>query len=76
MLELGKVYDWDVISSTYPDMYAIITDIVRKNGSIIRCKLLEIVPYEEKTKTALHYRQTGIEFACERTTFRGPWSIF
>ena len=76
MLELGKVYDWDVISSTYPDMYAIITDIVRKNGSIIKCRLLEIVPYEKKTETVLRYRQAGIEFDCERTTFRGPWSIF
>lgn len=32
MLELRKVYAWDVISKTYPDMYAIITDEVRKDG--------------------------------------------
>lgn len=72
MLEAGKEYTWDVISKTCPDMYAIITDVTYKGGDIVKCKLLCVVPYEKKAETVMKYRRSGINFDCERTTFKGP----
>lgn len=71
-LQIGNVYSWDVISSSYPDMYAIITDVVEKDGEIIKCKLLDIVPYEKEEETVHNYRLKGINFDCVRTTFKVP----
>ena len=76
MLELGKVYDWDVICSTYPDMYAIVTDAVEMRDMILKCRLLEIVPYEKKSEVVHRYKMTGMHFDCRRTTYRDQWSIF
>lgn len=54
MLELGKVYAWDVISKTYPDMYAIITDEVCKDR-LIR---LEFRKYTDEGRRSGHVEET------------------
>ena len=71
-LELNKEYDWETIASTYPDMYAIITDVVEEDGRIIKCRLLEVVTYEQEGKAILAYRKQGIDFDCVRTTSKMP----
>ncbi len=72
MLEYGKRYDWNLISKTYPDMYAIITDAKKDRGAIINCVLLEIVPYEQEEDTVCKYMDEGKSFDCVRTTYAGP----
>lgn len=72
MLELGKTYRWSDITEKYPNMYAIITDVIRKNEMIQSCKLLKIVPYEQEEETVCHYMDLGIDFDCVRTTFSAP----
>ena len=72
VLEMNKVYTWDEISSTYPDMYAIITDIERKDGAIVRCRLLDICTFEDESKYIEKYLKEGIRFGSERTTFLAP----
>lgn len=71
-LETGKVYDWSVISTVYPNMYAIITDVQEEDGLIKRCKLLEIVSYEQEEQVVCRYMDLGIDFDCVRTTFAAP----
>ncbi|MCR5598472.1 MAG: hypothetical protein K6G19_09870 [Lachnospiraceae bacterium] len=72
-LKMGEVYDWNTISSTYPDMYAVFTDAVEdESGMVLKCKLLEIVPYEEEEDTVCRYMESGMPFDCRRTTFNGP----
>ncbi len=72
MIETGKVYKWKEIAKEYPNMYAIITDVKRKNEMIQSCKLLKIVPYKERSKTVCYYMDLGIDFDCVRTTFSAP----
>ncbi|MBQ9609475.1 MAG: hypothetical protein IJV15_08545 [Lachnospiraceae bacterium] len=71
-LEMGKVYKWSLISATYPNMYAIITDVKEKGGLIQSCKLLEITTYENKEKVVHEYKNSDINFDCVRTTFSAP----
>ena len=74
MIELGKVYEWSEIVEKYPDMYAIITDYehIDGGGAIGKCKVLDIVPYEDMEDTVCKYLDMGITFLCQRTTFNGP----
>lgn len=75
MLEYGKKYRWKDIEKTYPDMYAIITNVKRKNYEIESCTLLEIVTFEEANATIDKYQKLGISYECRRTTFNEPNSI-
>ena len=68
--ELNKEYDWETIASAYPGMYAIITDVVEEDGCIVRCRLLEIVPFSKRSETVHKYKLSGQSFDCERTTFK------
>ena len=72
MLKYGEIYKWDEIVKEYPNMYAIITDVTRKHGTVQSCKLLKIVPYEKEEETVCYYMDLGIDFDCERTTFSAP----
>lgn len=72
MLEYNKVYTWDEIVKNYPNMYAIITDVVKEHEEIKRCKLLEIVSFEDEEKTCHEYKKAGRHFDCVRTTFSVP----
>lgn len=71
-LVAGNVYSWESISLAYPNKYAIITDVERDKGVILKCKLLEVVPYSKKTETVLRYMDSGISFDCVRTTYSAP----
>lgn len=71
-LEMGKIYDWSTISTTYPNMYAIITDAVEKRDVVVKCRLLEVVPYEKKSEVVHRYKMSGMPFDCKRTTFNAP----
>lgn len=71
-LKLNERYDWNTISSTYPDMYAIITDVVMENGGIKYCTLLDVCSFEEESVYIEKYLKKGIKFSCERTTFLTP----
>ena len=72
MLKHGEVYKWSEITKEYPNKYAIITEIDKKDGVIQSCKLLEIVPFEKEEETVCHYMDLGIDFDCVRTTFSAP----
>ena len=50
MLEINKVYKWQIIVSEYPNMWAFITDIKEKDGQIISCRLLAICSHKDKAK--------------------------
>ena len=72
MIENGKVYQWEEITKAYPNMYAIITDVARKDEMIQSCRVLKIVPYEQEEETVCYYMDSGIDFDCVRTTFSAP----
>ena len=71
-LKLNKGYAWDTISSTYPDMYALITNVKMQGGAIKTCTLLDVCTFDEKAHYVEKYLKKGIEFSCERTTFLMP----
>lgn len=72
-LEKGKIYSWKSICSTYPNMWAIMTDVKRdENNEITECKLLDIVPFENRKEVVDKYWSQGIPFEYERTTPRFP----
>jgi len=72
MLELGKRYKWSDISNEYPDMYAVITDMEKKDGLLDTCVLVEVVPFEKKEDAIIRYTKIGKKFACRRTTYSAP----
>ena len=72
MLKFGEIYNWSNIIKEYPNMYAIITDINKKDGVIQRCKLIDVVPFEKEEETVCHYIDTCMDFDCVRTTFSAP----
>ena len=72
MLEMNKVYKWQIIVSEYPNMWAFITDIKEKDGQIISCRLLAICSHKDKAKYIQSFKRRGIHFECERTTFSAP----
>lgn len=68
MLELNKRHTWSEIVKYYPSKYVIITDVKRKNGEIIDCKLLNVCSKEEKHLYREKYTGKGIFFEIQRTT--------
>lgn len=72
MLEMNKVYTWDIIASTYPNMWAFITDVKRHNGEITSCRLLAISSKDDKVIYLQKYFNSNIKFECCRTTFNAP----
>lgn len=71
-IEQNKTYKWSDITSAYPNMWAIITDIKEKNGLIYTCKVLNICTQDEKAELIMKYKKAGLKFECERTTFSAP----
>lgn len=67
-LELNKVYKWEQIVKEYPDMYAFISDIKRKNGEIEECRLLDICKFGETHIYTKKYINSKVRFSCQRTT--------
>ena len=68
----NKVYKWVDISSAFPNKWAIITDVKERNGMIYTCKVLDICTHDEKAVLIRKYKEMGIKFECERTTFSAP----
>lgn len=68
MLELNKRYAWSDIVKENPSKYVVITDVKRKNGEIIDCKLLDVCSKEEKHLYRQKYTGSGIFFEIQRTT--------
>ena len=73
MLEIGKVYKWSDIVEAYPDLWVFITDVVEtQDGNIDTCKLLKVCKHDETAKYIKQFKEEGITFWCERTTFSAP----
>lgn len=73
MLEMGKRYKWKQISETYPNMWAIITDIKETDwGGIDSCKLLAIATNDTKMNYLDYFYGKGLSVADVRTTFKMP----
>lgn len=71
-IDQNKVYKWADIALEFPNKWAIITDVKEKDGLIYTCKVLNICTQDEKAKLIKMYKETGIKFECERTTFSAP----
>ena len=71
----GEVYMWEDIAKTFPNKYAIITDAVmgERNCDILKCRLWEVVSYEDRDKTIRKYyndkrfKDTDVDYV--RTTY-------
>lgn len=72
MLEMNKTYTWDEIVKTYPNLWAIITNVKESGGEIKSCKLLDICSKENKNEHIKKYLNSNIKFECHRTTFNAP----
>ena len=68
MLELNQIYSWNEIVQCYPDKWAVLTDVVRVDGEIKTCKLLDICTKAEKHLYRQKYIDLGIKFQIQRTT--------
>lgn len=73
MLESDKIYNWNDIVNSYPNMWAFITDIEEDDDGMIQsCRLLAICSYEKKENYVVQFMEQGIDFDCVRTTFSAP----
>lgn len=72
MLELGKVYKWTEIEQEYPNLWVCITDVKEVDEAIDTCRLLDVCTFENKSDYMKKYASMGIEFECQRTTFKAP----
>ena len=72
MLQLNQTYTWNEITTTYPNKWAIITNVKKKNGEIDTCKLLAICNQSDRHIYVKKYLEQDIKFECERTTFNAP----
>jgi hypothetical protein len=70
--EFNKYYSFDEISEAYPNKWAILTDVIEKNGEIIRCKLLDICTISDLHIYRQKYKEQGIIVDCMRTTPTAP----
>ena len=69
---MGKIYKWAEIVSNYPDLWVIITDVNKRNGEILSCKLLDVCSFKDRPSYTKHYLDLGIKFRCVRTTSNVP----
>lgn len=72
MIEMNKTYDWDYIDNTYPDMWALVTNVKYKDGYVDKVKLLDLVTEQGKTAAIKKCRATGVRFQCIRTAYTEP----
>ena len=71
-LKYGETYSWDDIAGKYPDMWLFMTNVCKINGSIKSFKFLALCPHEEKASFMNKFRDQGILYECERTSFSAP----
>lgn len=72
VLKLNNVYTWKEITETYPDLWAIVTDVKEDNGEIESCRLLAVCTKDDKHKYIKKYLNSNIKFECHRTVFKAP----
>ncbi len=72
LMEINEVCKWTSIVKKYPDMWVFMTDVKEKNGQIDTCRVLAICNHSEKAKYISLFKDKGINFECERTTFSAP----
>lgn len=71
-LKYGEIYNWDDIVKKYPDKWLFMTDVDKNNGVIGKFKFLAICSHDKKASFMRKFRDEGISYECERTTFAAP----
>ena len=71
-LKYGNTYLWKDVVRAYPDMWLFMSDVEKTDGAIDRFRFLALCPHSEKASYMRKFRDQGIPYECERTTFSVP----